>query len=349
MSSDAIDVSFTEESSSLAVRDDKTAITADRPQSADAMIAKLHEWEKFKALAIRPNAWIEIPGIPGKYLPAEEVERIAPAVGIKWEILSLDEDGQKGVRCKMVDFLTYETKKIVRKYKDKKTGEWKEFEREVPDISKPIVSKTMRYTVTLRAQDAFGRYVDVVGSFDATEMPKTDYQARQQALTRARRRSTLILVGGVDRDVAEEMRAGMRHARNTKTEEGRALPSSQQLVKRAIETGVAKDGETFCAWCRDVVGIPDAGHGWKPTPDQKRAIMAALEKGPKSAPAVDEEDDPEKKENLRIVMLAAARERCITDDLRHEISKQRYGKSSSYELTAWQLGDLGAHFRGEVA
>lgn len=348
MSSDAIDVSFTEEGSSLAVRDEKTAIATDRPQSADSMLEKLHEWEKFKSLAVRPEAWVQIPGIPGKYLPADEVYRIAPAVGVKWEIVSLDENGQKGVRCQMVDFLTYEKKKITKRFKEK-NGEWKEKEMEVSDLSKPIVSKTMRYTVTLRAYDGFGRYVDVVGSFDASEMPKSDYAARQQALTRARRRSTLILIGGVDRDVAEEMRAGMRHARDTKTEQGRAVPSSQQLVKRAIETGVAKDGETFCAWCRDVVGIPEAGHGWKPTPDQKRAIMAALEKGPKAAPAVDEEDDPEKKENLRIAMLAAARERCITDQLRHEISKQRYGKQSSYDLTAWQLGDLGAHFRGEVA
>lgn len=263
------------ETRAIAVHDGGAALgVVTNRMTSENMLAQLQEYERFKALAVRDKAWKTIPGIPGKYLPADEVYRLAPAFGVRWEVISFDEHGQPGVRCDMVDYLTYE-KRVIRK--SGKGGQ--SYEAEVDDLTKPIISKTTRYTVTVRATDGSGRYVDTVGAFDRAENPKSDYMCRQQALTRARRRALLILIGGVDVDVLEEEKAQIRlaqaHLAATK------VPGTKALIERAVRLGAVSNSQDttadFLAWAKVAADVNRA-KGDTLTAADKRAIVSALDK-----------------------------------------------------------------------
>jgi hypothetical protein len=276
MSTDAVDATFTEtrseQSAALAVLDNGSALGVQTPRlTAETMLAQLHEFEKFKAMAVRPKAWVKIPGVKGEYLPADETYRLAPAFGVTWEILTKNEHGELGVRCEIVDFLTYE-KKTIRK--NGRNGET--YEAEIEDTSKPIISKTVRYTVSMRCTDGSGRFVDVEGSFDRNENPKSDYMCRQQALTRARRRGLLILIGGVDVDVLEEERAAIRQAAAARA--ATKAPSTRALIERAVRIGACTGAPaSFLDWVNHAAGITKQSGDTFSAAD-KRAVIAALDK-----------------------------------------------------------------------
>ncbi len=275
--SEAIDAEFRESTQLATIATDAkgTAVAAIVPhQSADTMVAKLHEWERFKALAIRPEDWQTIPGVQGKYLPAEAVDRIAPAIGLSWEIISKNEHGDPGVRATMCDALTYETKIVKKKSKGGGT-----YDAEVPDYTKPVKTLAMIYTVAVRCRDNFGRQIEVEGSFSSLEMVKTDYHARQQALTRARRVGSLKLIGGVDADVYEEERARIDTEKRIAAERASKVPTPGQLYNRAKSLGLASDGPSFRVWVSATVqGCEQASDpDWQPDVDQREAIAAVLE------------------------------------------------------------------------
>jgi hypothetical protein len=272
MTTEAIEAEFTETpGAALAVADGGTALGVRAPRMrADEMLEQLHQFELFKAQAVRPKAWQTIPGVKGQYLPADEVYRLAPGFGVRWEIISHDENGQPGVRSDIVDFLTYEKKTVY------KTGRNGTYEQEVEDPSKPVISKTVRYTVTVRCTDGSGRFVDTVGAFDRAENPKSDYMARQQALTRARRRGLLILIGGVDVDVLEEERAAIRQAAAARA--ATKAPSTRALIERAVRIGACTgDPASFLAWVNVAAGITKQSGDTFSAAD-KRAVVGALDK-----------------------------------------------------------------------
>jgi hypothetical protein len=275
MSTDAVDATFTEtrseQSAALAVLDNGSALGVRAPKMrADEMLEQLHQFELFKAQAVRAKAWQTIPGVKGQYLPADEVYRLAPGFGVRWEIISNDEHGQPGVRSDIVDFLTYEKKTVY------KTGRNGTYEQEVEDPSKPVISKTVRYTVTVRCTDGVGRFVDTVGAFDRAENPKSDYMARQQALTRARRRGLLILIGGVDVDVLEEERAAIRQAAAARA--ATKAPSTRALIERAVRIGACTGAPaSFLDWVNHAAGITKQSGDTFSAAD-KRAVIAALDK-----------------------------------------------------------------------
>jgi hypothetical protein len=268
--SDAINAEF-RESTQLAVGSQSALANILPTQTADAMVDVLQEWERFKALAIRPEDWMSIPGVPGKYLPADAVDRIAPAIGLSWEIISKNEYGDPGVRATLCEALTYETKIIKKKAKGGGT-----YDAEVPDYTKPVKTLAMVYTVTVRCHDRFGRQIEVEGSFSSLEMVKSDYHARQQALTRARRVGSLKLIGGVDHDVFEEERARIESEKRISAERAAAVPSSGALYNQALVLGVATDGPSFRAWiAQSVPGCEGAVDPiWKPDVAMREAINA---------------------------------------------------------------------------
>jgi len=270
---DAIDAEFIDKSLP-AVRTDK--LPAQRV-TAEAMLADLHEWESFKAAAIPDYAWLEIPGVKGKYLPAEWAYKLAPATRVSWDIVSKDEFGDPGVRRRIVEFVTYETKRVKKQRKNKKSGEFYDTEEDVPDLTKPVISKALLYTAVIRATDCFGRYVDAEGSFRSDEGGKSDYNSAQQALTRARRRSTLILIGGVDADVIEETKKARRQSSDNKGVAARTQVKAQELMRRAATLGLCgADGASFVAWAKSVPGCEGLAPGGTLTIDQREAVLAVI-------------------------------------------------------------------------
>lgn len=263
-----IDAEYRE--SSLAVKDDAPLSIVKTDLTADVMVARLEEWERFKARAIRPDSWEQIPGVQGKYLPAHEVDRIAPALGISWDIVSRNEHGDKGIRAVICDQLTYEMRKVTRKGKGGGT-----YEAEVPDHTKPIRTLAVLYTVTVRCRDNFGRSVEVEGSFSSLEMQKSDYHARQQAFTRARRTASLRLMGGVDHDVFEEERA--RIDAEKRAAAAQQIPSAGALFARARALKLVEDGPTFRAWCATAMDCPSANEPtWQPSVNQREALAEVI-------------------------------------------------------------------------
>ncbi len=270
MTADSITAEYRE--APLAVKEENPLVTIVPHVSAEAMVAKLQEWERFKALAIREDAWQQIPGVQGKYLPAEEVDRIAPAIGISWEIISKNEFGDAGVRAVICEQLTYEMKTVTRKGKGGGT-----YDAQVPDHTKPVKTLAVLYTVTVRCRDAFGRCVEVEGSFSSLEMPKSDYHSRQQALTRARRVASMKLMGGVDHDVFEEERARMES--EARALAARKIPSAGALFARARGMKLCEDGPTFRAWCAEVLLFEGAKDPlWQPNEEQREDLAKALTK-----------------------------------------------------------------------
>jgi len=264
---DTIDAEYTEKPAMIALEGGRNlpAIATE-----EQMNAQLAAFERFKAAQIKPKDWKRFPGIDAPYLEAETVDRICVGVGVSWEIISKNEDGDFGVRCKIVDKLGYAQKTVEKRRKDGST-----YKAEVDDLESPMVFKVTRYTVTIRTV-ALGRHLDVEGSFDSDEMKKTDYQMRQQACLRARRLGAMKLIGGVDQDVWEEERGNLERA--ALDEQRRSKTNASALFVRGKEMGLFSDGASFVAWAKEHCrNCNDLVVGATPTPLQAAEIKAAID------------------------------------------------------------------------
>jgi hypothetical protein len=208
-------------------------------------ISDARAFEEIKARILGPDDWVPI---EGKLVPtAVGVNKLAGPCGHTWEIISRNEHGDPGVRRTIVEDVVYGTKTVQKRGRGGGT-----YEKEVADIANPVATKKVIFTVTMRATDRWGRVCVVDGSIDTVEAPNMpDNTMRQKAETRARKKASTVLVGGIDAQYAEEGKVDVRLRRLQRN----ASVNIRDLLRRAAALGAIpqSDKAMFLDWAREKV------------------------------------------------------------------------------------------------
>lgn len=249
--------------------------------SADHQIEQFREMERIKASLLRDaNDWHTI---EGRMVPsAQGANKLIPPFGISFQIISTNEHGTVGVRRERTSWIDYETETIVKKMPGRnggtynksmevRTGNYKELPQDL-------------YTVTVRATDRWGRFIDMDGSVSSLEEKhaQSDHKMRSIAQTRAEKRALIRLVGGVDAnfmddDDARRAQTASKNAASAKKVSDRPRQYGlRPLYDRAKALNLCRDRASFFAFVsNNVPGCESCINGIV-TPNQTVAIHEYL-------------------------------------------------------------------------